>query len=141
MLPSEAFACHPEIIGPILCIFIGAIALTPVIQSLAACFLKLVPARKFHMFGSVAAETVDAEIFHPTGEPVDNIVGGGTLASLAPRFKVGQTVSIVITPLLGIPFFLQERRNLHSGCLFSDNVGQTGQRHCAVVVACSCESG
>ena len=46
------------------------------------------------MLGGIAAETVDAEILHPSGQPVDDVVGRSALAALAPVFEIGQTVIV-----------------------------------------------
>ena len=104
MLPAEAFAGHPEIIGPAFGIFVGAVARPPVPEGCLACVFELVPAREFDMFGRVASEAVDAEIFYPCGKPVDYIVGRGSLAARSPCLGVGQTVIVIVAPFLSLPF-------------------------------------
>ena len=79
------------------------------------------------MLCGVATEAVDTEVFHPSGKPVDDVVGRRALAIHTPILKIGQTVIIIISTLLLTPLFGEERRNIDRGVTFGHDVGQTRQ--------------
>ena len=143
MTPSETFSGHPEIIGPVFGIFIGAVAAAPCLKGALTSVFELIPARKLHVLGGVATESVDSEVFHPCGEPIDDVVGGSTLAADTPVVDVGQAVVVVVAALLSVPLALQEGGDIDRLCALGHYVGQSGQRHGPVVasghhIACRC---
>ncbi len=141
MIPAESLTCHPEVLVPVLGIFVGTVRVPPVDQSLLTGSFKLIPTAFFKMLGSVATETVDTEIFHPSGKPVDEIVGRSTLAACTPAFEIWKTIQVVIAAFFSSPFLLEERRYVDRCGAFGDNVGQTCQRLGVIIAPFGCITG
>ncbi|MNV39186.1 hypothetical protein D3C71_1307560 [compost metagenome] len=133
------FAGHPEIVRPVRARF-GRIIRSPGLKSRICGILKLLPSVLLHMLGSIAAETVDAELLYPGRQPFHNIIRGSDPQILTESACRRNDPCVVGATFL-CPFRLEKRRKTLACRHVGLEVWQTRKRLRQIVAAAGRISG